>query len=310
MKRKLVTVLLITAIAASTVGCGKTANVKIDKDLTMSIEQALYLTPGEYSMYAAAGDPDETWEHVTYGDAEYYKAKESIQQSASEFNKTENGKVTSDYVIFNLPVDTEFSDFLVTCPFSIGYTNGHVSSDDSSRVSFRMDDLGDTSLGEYSQVYYAVKDKKILEAKDITFNGIVDCASGRKAKRFSIKTSGVVGNVEVFDGKSRYCLDPTLDSYVLKGDGKYKIGVTLLGGASDVITYTIDSIKPQTNVKNKVTYKEMKLITFKDDLSGVRCALLDGKHIKSGEIVTTKGVHSLHVYDNAGNVIKRVFTIK
>lgn len=310
MKRKLVTVLLITAIAASTVGCGKTANVKIDKDLTMSIDQALYLTPGEYSMYAAAGDPDETWEHVTYGDAEYYKVKESIQQSASEFNKTENGKVTSDYVIFNLPVDTEFSDFLVTCPFSIGYTNGHVSSDDSSRVFFRMDNLGDTSLGEYSQVYYAVKDKKLLEAKDIAFNGIADCASGKKAKRFSIKTSGVVGNVEVFDGKSRYCLNPTLDSYVLKGDGRYKIGVTLLGGAHDIITYTIDSIKPQTNVKNKVTYREMKRITFKDDLSGVRCALLDGKHIKSGKIVTGKGVHSLHVYDNAGNVTKRVFTIK
>lgn len=310
MQRKLITALLVTTIAISVVGCGKTANVKIDKDLTMNIEQALYLTPGEYNMYTVTGDTKETWEHVTYGDAEYYKTKESIKQTASEFNKTENGKVTSDYVILNLPVNTEFSDFLVTCPFDVAYTNGHVSLDNHDEVFFRLDDLGDTSLGEYSQVYYAVKDKKILEAKDITFNGIVDCASGRKAKRFSIKTSGVVGNVEVFDGKSRYCLDPTLDSYVLKGDGKYKIGVTLLGGASDVLTYTIDSIKPQTNVKNKVTYKEMKLITFKDDLSGVRCALLDGKHIKSGKIITTKGVHSLHVYDNAGNVTKRVFTIK
>lgn len=310
MKRKIITVLLVTTIAISIVGCGKTAMINIDKDLSMDIEQSLYLTPGEYGMYAAAGNLKEIWENVSYGDSSYYKTTERIKHTASEFNKTENGKVTSDYVILNLPVNTEFSDFLVTCPFNVAYTNGQMSSVVNNQVFFKKSDLGDTSLGEYSQVYYAVKDKKLLEAKDITFNGIVDCASGRKAKRFSIKTSGVVGNIEVFDGKSRYCLDPTLDSYVLKGDGKYKIGVTLLGGASDVITYTIDSIKPQTNVKNKVTYKGMKRITFKDDLSGVRCALLDGKHIKSGEIVTTKGVHSLHVYDNAGNVTKRVFTIK
>lgn len=75
------------------------------------------------------------------------------------------------------------------------------------------------------------------------------------------------------------------------------------------VYFAIDKSQPKTNIKNVTYYKKVK-VTFKDSISGIKKATLDGKKIKSGEVIKKKGSHKLVIIDNAGNKITKKFKIK
>ena len=93
-------------------------------------------------------------------------------------------------------------------------------------------------------------------------------------------------------------------------NGKYKVVVQTATGLKKQISFCIDKQKPTTNIKNKKTYKKTVKITFKDKISGIKKATLNGKKIKSGKKVKKNGKYTLKIYDKAGNVKTVKFTIK
>lgn len=83
--------------------------------------------------------------------------------------------------------------------------------------------------------------------------------------------------------------------------GKYTLVVTDKGGNKVTYKFTVDKSKPTVSgVENKKIYNANKTITFSDDYSTVT-AKLDGATIKSGEICTKEGSHTLVVKDAAKN---------
>ena len=76
-------------------------------------------------------------------------------------------------------------------------------------------------------------------------------------------------------------------------------------------TVKVDGDKPTVKgVANKKTYKKSGKITFKDKLSGVKSATLNGKKIKSGKKITKAGKYTLVVTDKVGNKTTIKFRIK
>lgn len=74
----------------------------------------------------------------------------------------------------------------------------------------------------------------------------------------------------------------------------------------------IDKTKPVvTGVKNKGAYNKNVRITYKDNNggSGIKAAVLNGRRIKSGTLVSKPGKYTLKVTDNAGNINTTTFVI-
>lgn len=84
-------------------------------------------------------------------------------------------------------------------------------------------------------------------------------------------------------------------------DAKYNITVKDFAGNTTKATFFIDSTDPTVKgVKNNAYYNTSKKITFSDK-NGIKSALLNGKSIKSGKVVSNPGSYKLSVTDPAGN---------
>lgn len=150
-----------------------------------------------------------------------------------------------------------------------------------------------------------------LTAESTTTSSVKPSVKSGSATRTStviLDTPGVIEGVSV-NGTE---LGAT-DRVPLGKDGKKKVEVRLVGGNTAELSYTKDTAKPTANVKAGKSYKATKKgikVTFKDSLSGVKSATLDGKKVKSGKRVTKKGTHKLVVTDKAGNKLSVKFKVR
>ncbi|WP_026575874.1 Ig-like domain-containing protein [Bacillus sp. UNC438CL73TsuS30] len=92
---------------------------------------------------------------------------------------------------------------------------------------------------------------------------------------------------------------------VVKAEGSYTVVVTDAAGNKTTVKFTIDKTAPVVSgVKNNVLYNKSVKISFNE-----RAALLDGKPVTSGTVVSKEGKHILVVKDAAGNKTTVTFTI-
>lgn len=103
------------------------------------------------------------------------------------------------------------------------------------------------------------------------------------------------------------------DEVTIDRDGKYTIVVTDLVGNSSKVEFCYDSTEPViSGVADDGIYKKNRVIKISDVTSGVDSVELDNTKYPAGTTsvkVTTKGRHTLYVYDKAGNKKRVSFTV-
>ncbi|NLT62929.1 MAG: hypothetical protein GXY01_00495 [Clostridiales bacterium] len=93
-------------------------------------------------------------------------------------------------------------------------------------------------------------------------------------------------------------------------EGVYKIEVTDKAGNFASDCFIIDKTPPEVfGVENNMVYNTDVTINYSDDLSGVKSAMLNGRNVLSGCILTGNGDYTLKVTDYADNVTERSFKI-
>jgi hypothetical protein len=106
----------------------------------------------------------------------------------------------------------------------------------------------------------------------------------------------------------------TSKTYIVTTNGTYTFRINDYLGNYTLHTVTVTNIDKTaptvSGVTNGKTYKDGKIITFSDKLSGMKSAKLNNKSIKSGTKVTAKGVYTLVVTDKVGNTKTVKFKIK
>lgn len=89
--------------------------------------------------------------------------------------------------------------------------------------------------------------------------------------------------------------------------------IDLLGKRTTVKTsrFTLDKSKPSINgVRNNTSYKHAVIVQYKDLISGIGQAKLNGKKISSGKWISANGYYKLTVRDKVGNTNTVQFSIQ
>lgn len=318
-------------------GCGMEENIVINPDLSSSITLKSYTTDEEEVMIS------QELEGVTYqqmmegagfvsaGKEELYSEEHNVYQlvmnrsaaeTAKDFSVVNNSQAvmwagelaemqeqfeeyTQDdfadddldgYVYTSDGIRVLQNDLNITCPFVVAVTNGDVM-EDGRTVQFCLDELED-----YERLF-AVGSKRVARIRTCTISGVEDGGFYRKDKVVKATSDGVIISFSV-NGESL-----PVNEYRAVREGTYRVRVKMLSGATRKVKFTIDKTKPTTNIRSK-KYKKKVKITFRDENSGVKKAVLDGKKIKNGTVVTKKGSHVLKITDKAGNVKTVRFSIR
>ena len=195
--------------------------------------------------------------------------------------------------------DMEFFYMTITYPFAVGKANGAIQADGYT-VKYDVKAL----LNQKENRLYAISKSALAAADKITIQGVKDKKAYRRAITVRVDAQSAVTAFTV-NGKQQ-----PVNRFSTSQDGKYKIVVKSATGLTKKISFCIDKKKPTTNIKNKKTYNKTVKITFKDKISGIKKATLNGKKIKSGKRVKKNGKYTLKIYDKAGNVKTVKFTIK
>lgn len=316
-------------------GCGVEENIVINPDLSSSITLKSYTTDEEEVLIPQEleGVPYrqmmEEAGFVSTGKEELYGQEYNVYQlvrnrsaaeTANDFSVVNHNQVVmwvgdlaemqeefEDYTQYEFEdedldgyssdgIITEQNDLNITCPFPVALTNGDLL-EDGHTVQFCLEDLGD-----FERIY-AVSSKRVARIRTCTISGVKDGGYYRKDKVIKATSDGVITSFRV-NGESQ-----PANEYRAAKEGTYQVRVKMLSGAGRKLTFTIDKTKPTTNIRSK-TYKKKVKITFKDKLSGVKKAVLDGKKIKNGTVVSKKGSHVLKITDKAGNVKTVRFSIR
>ena len=226
---------------------------------------------------------------------------ESASEAAAELASYDDDKIVlsmgKDEYMESVEGDEagmDFCDIIITAPKEIKKTNG-ILSDDRKSITIDM-------LKNYDERYYMVFDDSIINDTTIKLNAVNGKYYNKKftlkAKSTNVITSFTV-NGEPID----------TNEFVPAKDGRYKVNVELLSGASKKISYVLDRTKPYTNIVNNKTYKKSVTVKFSDKY-GVKKAFLNKKAVKTGRKITKAGSYTLKVYDKAGNVTIRKFKVK
>ncbi len=192
----------------------------------------------------------------------------------------------------------EFLRLNITYPFKVVKANGVVQADGYTVVY----DVKDLVMKNVSQIY-AYSASALKGADKITIKGVKNKRAYKKPVTVSVDAGGFISSFQV-NGKEQ-----STQSYKASKDGTYKVVVTTQLGNKKTIKFYVDRKKPTTNIKNNKTYKKTVKITFKDGVSGIKKATLNGKKIKSGKKVKKNGKYTLKIVDNAGNVKTVKFNI-
>lgn len=193
----------------------------------------------------------------------------------------------------------DFSYLTITYPFAVGQANGEIQSDGCT-VKY---DLLALEKQKATRIY-ALSKSVLAAADNITISGVKDKKAYRRSVTVQVDAKSVVTSFMV-NGKVQ-----PVNRFNTSKNGKYKVVVKTATGMTKEVNFCVDTKKPTTNIKNKKTYKKPVKITFKDKVSGIKKATLNGRKIKSGKKVKKNGTYTLKIYDKAGNVKKVKFKVK
>ena len=221
------------------------------------------------------------------------RAVYDISQQAQTAEDQAAGKTEGDIN------DLGFFYMTITYPFQVGKANGAVQADGCT-VKYDIKVLQQQKANRL----YAISKSALAAADKITIQGAKDKKAYKRAVTIQVGAQSAVTTFTV-NGKQQ-----ATNSFSTSKNGKYKVVVQTATGLTKKISFCIDKQKPTTNIKNKKTYKKAVKITFKDKISGIKKATLNGKKIKSGKKVKKNGKYTLKIYDKAGNVKTVKFTIK
>lgn len=309
-------------------GCGAKVQVTVNKDLSVDEKSQYYLTPEEISKLVDKLGSDmveEPFHKVTINGTQYCRVMQDSMHYKpglavdvfTELNKKyavitnaqlEDITEGEDNLLLEGGNPIQFADACVTFPYPIYYTNGKLQ-EDGKTVEF---DLLKAREGE---PLYVVFDKNVYKVNEVEISGVKNKKIYNKYKNIVIKTEGVIKKIDVVEKESFAKPEEapiSTDGYknwYFGGDGVYKINVMLINGKTVKTEFTIDTMPPKTNVKNK-TYKKSVKITFSDKNSGMKSAKLNGKTIKSGKKINKPGSYKLVLTDKAGNTTKIKFKVR
>jgi len=98
---------------------------------------------------------------------------------------------------------------------------------------------------------------------------------------------------------------------VITNEAIYKVEVTDQVGNMAVEEFVIDKTPPDVlGIVNNMVYNTDVIIPYFDNISGVKCAVINGQNIESGAAVTANGDYTLTVTDYGDNSIQRNFSIQ
>lgn len=332
MKKSILTVLMFGVILMT--GCSMEMKMSINKDLSSVSELDLYTTEKEeQAILKSVGSSEGLGGDVTYADLmesmEFKFAgtkkvdgeKNNIytmsQPATAEETKNSFIELTGKKAVMNIAENTEsqteigattsstdlsemgFCYMTIKYPFKVAKTNGKLKADGYT-VTYDVLKLQKKKTDRI----YALSASALADSKTVTIKGVTNKKAYKKPVKVKATTKGVITSFTV-NGKAQ-----DVNSYYAKKDGKYKVVVKTAAGKKKVVTFYVDSKKPTTNVKNNKTYKKAIKIIFKDGVSGIKKATLNGKKISSGKKVAKNGTYILKITDKAGNVKKVKFKIK
>ena len=221
------------------------------------------------------------------------RAVYDISKQAETATEQASGKTENDIS------DMGFFYMTITYPFTVGKANGELQADGCT-VKYDIKTLQNQNVNRL----YAISKSAMAATDKITIQGAKNKKAYRRAITIQVGAQSAVTSFTV-NGKQQ-----ATNRFSTNQDGKYTVIVQSATGQTKKISFCIDKQKPITNIKNKKTYKKTVQIRFKDKISGIKKATLNGKKIKSGKKVKKNGKYTLKIYDKAGNVKKIKFTIK
>lgn len=179
----------------------------------------------------------------------------------------------------------------------VRFDDTNVSVTSNGTYTIRID------MKDYSSYVYYTFEVTGIDTEAPTITGASNNKYYKKAVTltFSDTTSGIKS--ATLNGKA------ISSGKKVSSNGKYTLKVTDNAGYCKIIKFVVDKKAPTVNVKSKTSNKSVK-ITYKDKVSGIKSATLNGKKIKSGTTVRAKGSYVLKVKDKAGNTKTVKFKIK
>lgn len=329
MKKKILALsMAFSLLTASLTGCGVESSLVINNDLSATQSSTLYLTEVEVAQYAAVSgvtvdQMKSGLTATTAANGQTYYASPSQEQldatetensfkrldskcailSANEVTDSDDASVGGDMI--------EFNTLRITYPYTVVETNGVLEAD--GKTVYYDSNVVSTATDLYAYFDTSVKSGKKITVKTAKKNG---------GYAVQINTDGVIKSVNVKKGSKKYTFDVSsievasgvihnnYDKYFLDKEGTYTFTIKLESGAKKTQKVYVDNTAPTTNVKSGKSYKKGYKLTFKDKISGMKSAKLDGKTVKSGTKVNKKGKHTLVLKDKQGNTKTVKFTIK
>lgn len=325
--KNLAVVGLMSLVMLSATGCGYEQFITVNEDGTSEVTAKLLLKDIEIEQADATCEKEYgssftdllTKSGLCYSgervldDTKYKVYSESKKQDATEtdkmfvFKNDEQAVIDMNSDCFDFAqlrkdngkdeVD-KYEHFIYRFDYPQKIVNASIIAEDNTLTISKMDML-DKDL---DRVYVTFKEG-VSSRRDLKLSGVADKGCYNKVKTVSAKSSGVITKFRVNN-------EPlSKNSYKATKQGKYSILVELSSGVTKKLNFTIDKSKPTTNIKAK-TYTKTAKITFKDKLSGIKKALLNGKIVKNNTKVSKSGSYTLSITDKAGNTNTVKFTLK
>jgi len=330
MKKGLMAAMLLGVVMLT--GCSVEQRVTIKADLSSDVVMDSYTTKAEEDAIMQSLKDMGSTEEMTFADMmksmEFtYSGTEIINgelnncYTTSAKNTTQETKsmfveLTGKKAVMDISTDSQtatedvtgttnvdynsmgFFYYRVTYPFKVAKSNGQIQPDGYTVLY----DIKKMQKKKISRAY-ALSASAFKNADNITVKGVTNKKAYKKPMTVKVSSKGVVASFKV-NGKAQ-----TGNSFYASKDGKNKVTATTATGKKKTVTFYVDRKKPTTNIKNNKTYKKTVKITFKDSISGIKKATLNGKKIKSGKKVKNNGTYTLKITDKAGNVKTVKFTI-
>ena len=330
--KKRIAVALTTLCITLLTGCGMSAKMEINPDLSGTVSMEVDTTSEEEKQIEQYMNSQQGSTSTTYADmmkemeftangTKVLNGKEHnsyllSQQATAEDMKSSFLELTHEKAVLNIAqesqttgdvnanVNTNLSgldayDIRVKFPFVVAKTNGTLQADGQTVV---FDILKLYQSG--TERIYAMSQSAVEKEGKIEISGVKDKKAYKKNVKLTVSTGGVITSFKV-NGKAQ-----TEDSYTTTKDGAYKAEIETAAGTKQTVIFCVDRKKPTTNVKNNKVYKKNLKITFQDKVSGIKKATLNGKKIKSGKTIKKNGTYTLKIVDKAGNVKKVKFKIQ
>ncbi len=282
-------------IMKNLVGAGNEATMTYEdlmKELEMQNDGVKTIRGVAYNCYSMteSATPEETKTSFI----ELTKEKAVMDIASVSETQTENASGSSEMDLDEMG----FCNLMITYPFKVAKTNGTLQPDGCTVVY----DMKAMQSKKVSRAY-AVSASALKASDNITIKGVKNKKAYKKPVTVKVSSKGTISYFAV-NGKVQ-----SENTYYASKDGKYKVVVKTPSGKRKALTFYVDRKKPTTNVKNNKVYKKNIKLKFKDSVSGIKKATLNGKKIKSGKTIKKNGNYTLKLTDKAGNVKVVKFTI-